>query len=286
MERLRNNRSCLPFGAVIESVTTRRSAVSKPAFVRGALNPMPTVEGIAVLHPVRSILASLAAGLVLAMPPALAADQPSPQNWDGLVQVDSKKLDAVFLMPGEDFRPYTKVIIDPAEVAFKKNWMRDINSQRRGVSGQVTQEDAEEIMAAARTNFADVFAEEFRKGGYTVVQTPGPDVLRLRPGIFDLYITAPDTMSPGRTRTFTVEAGEATLIIEVRDSTTLALLGRAVDRRSTRNSGSLTYTNSVTNLADFRDLFRQWARITVSGLNHLKELSPVPADLEPGQKSR
>lgn len=232
----------------------------------------------------RSIVAGLAAGVLLTSPVAMSADEPSPQNWDGLVQVKSKKMDAVFLLPGEDFRPYTKVMIDPAEVAFKKNWMRDINSQRRELSRRVTQEDADEIMAAARTNFADVFTEAFLSAGYKVVQSPGPDVLRLRPGIADLYVTAPDTMSAGRTRTYTVEAGEATLIIEVRDSTTGALMGRVLDRRATRESPTLSYSNSVTNLADFRDLFRQWAKITVSGLDHLKELSPVPAELEAGQK--
>lgn len=230
------------------------------------------------------LLACIAVGLLFSSPMATGADEPSPQNWDGLVQVKSKKLDAVFLLPGEDFRPYTKVMIDPAEVAFKKNWMRDINNQRRELSRRVTQEDADEIMAAARTNFADVFTEAFLNAGYKVVQTPGPDVLRLRPGILDLYVTAPDTMSAGRTRTYTVEAGEATLIIEIRDSTTLALLGRVVDRRATRESPTLSYSNSVTNLADFRQLFKQWAKIAVSGLDHLKELSPVPAQLEAGQK--
>jgi hypothetical protein len=236
------------------------------------------------MHLNRSIAAGLAACLLLASPLALGADEPSPQNWDGLVQVKSKKLDAVFLLPGEDFRPYTKVMIDPAEVAFKKNWMRDVNSSRRDISRKVTQEDADEIMAAARTNFADVFTEAFLNAGYKVVQAPGPDVLRLRPGVLDLYVTAPDTMSAGRTRTYTVEAGEATLIIEIRDSTTMALMGRVVDRRATRESPTLSYSNSVTNLADFRDLFKQWAKITVAGLDHLKELSPVPAQLEAGQK--
>lgn len=220
----------------------------------------------------------------MASPFALGADEASPQNWDGLVQVKSKKMDAVFLLPGEDFRPYTKVMIDPAEVAFKKNWMRDINSSRRELSRKVTQEDADEIMAAARTNFADVFTEAFLNAGYKVVQAPGPDVLRLRPAIVDLYVTAPDTMSPGRTRTYTVEAGEAMLVIEVRDSTTQALMGRVLDRRATRESPTLSYSNKVTNLADFRDLFKQWAKTTVSGLDHLKELSPVPADLKAGQK--
>jgi hypothetical protein len=232
----------------------------------------------------RSIVAGLAAGLLLASPVALVADEPSPSNWDGLVQVKSKKLDAVFLLPGEDFRAYTKVMIDPAQVAFKKNWMRDINNSRRDLSRKVTQEDADEIMAAARTNFADVFAEEFLKGGYKIVQSPGPDVLRLSPGIINLYVTAPDTMSPGRSRTFTVESGSATLFIEVRDSTTGALMARVADSRTTRESPTLTYSNSVTNLADFRDLFKQWAKICVTGIDNLKELSPVPAQLTVGQK--
>lgn len=231
-----------------------------------------------------SIVAGLAASLLFASPLALGADEPSAQNWDGLVQVKSKKLDVVFLLPGEDFRPYTKVMIDPAEVAFKKNWMRDINSSRRELSRKVTQEDADEIMAAARTNFADVFTEAFMQGGYKVVQAPGPDVLRLSPGIMDLYVTAPDTMSAGRSRTYTVESGEAMLFIEVRDSTTGALLARVADRRATRQSPTLSYSNSVTNLADFRDLFSTWAKTFVTGMDHLKELSPVPAQLEAGQK--
>lgn len=232
----------------------------------------------------RSILAGVAAGLLLAAPLAALAQEPSPENWDGLVQVKSKKLDVAFLMPGEDFRPYTKVMIDPAEVAFKKNWMRDINSQRRELSRRVTEEDAEKILAAARTNFADVFAAAFMEGGYQVVQSPGPDVLRLSPGILNLYVTAPDTMSAGRSRTYTVENGSATLYVEVRDSTSGALMARVADSRATRESPTLSYSNSVTNLADFRDLFGQWAKICVKGVDSLKALSPVPAQLTVGQK--
>ena len=45
----------------------------------------------------------------------------------------------------------------------------------------------------------------------------------------DVYVTAPDTMQAGRSYTFTVEAGEATLALEARDSETGQLLGRAID---------------------------------------------------------
>jgi len=116
------------------------------------------------------------------------------------------------------------------------------------------------------------------------VTTPGPDVLRLRPGVMDLYIVAPDQMTAGRSRTYTTESGEAVLFLEVRDSTTGALLGRALDRRNTRYTGRAQVSNRVTNLSDFRALFKQWADISVKGFEDLRSLSPIPATLEPGQK--
>ncbi len=73
-------------------------------------------------------------------------------------------------------------------------------------------------------------------------------------------------------------------MLEARDSSTGALLGRVVDRRETQDTQGLQVTTRVTNLADFRTLFDRWAKISVKGLNELKELSPVPMDLQPGQK--
>jgi hypothetical protein len=100
----------------------------------------------------------------------------------------------------------------------------------------------------------------------------------------DLYVNAPDTMSAGRSRTYTMQSGEARLVIEFRDSVSAALLGRAVDRRETQRSGTLEWSSSVTNRADFRRLVQQWAVICTRGLAELKEQSPVPADLKPKQK--
>jgi len=97
-------------------------------------------------------------------------------------------------------------------------------------------------------------------------------------------VTAPDNMTSGRSRTYTVESGHATLFLEVRDSTTGALLGRALDKRATRDTGRIQTSNRVTNLSDFKVLFRQWADISIKGFNELRELSPVPQDLKPGQK--
>jgi hypothetical protein len=221
--------------------------------------------------------------LCLVAASAGAQDVTTTTTWDGLVEVKPKRMDAAFLMPGADFRPYKKLMLDPAAVAFRKDWMKNVN-RSTPLSRRITQEDAEKIAAAARDNFSEVFTEAFRDAGYQIVTAPGADVLRVRPGIIDLYIAAPDKQGAARSRTYTMEAGEATLFLEVRDSSSGALLGRAVDQRATRNTGSLTVTNQVTNRSDFRALFRKWADISVKGLKTLRELSPVPKDLKPGQK--
>jgi hypothetical protein len=223
----------------------------------------------------------LCAALTLISFSALAQDT---GHWDGLVEVKPKRLDAAFLLPGADFRSYTKIMMDPVEVAFVKNWARDYNREAATLSKQLSQEDVERIAQAARDEFTKAFTEVYSKAGMTLVTAPGADVLRVRPGVVDLYITAPDTMSSGRSRTYTMESGYATLFIELRDSTTGALLGRALDKRATRNTGRVQISNSVTNLSDFRTLFKQWADISVKGFEELRAHSPVPADLKPGQK--
>ena len=74
------------------------------------------------------------------------------------------------------------------------------------------------------------------------------------------------------------------LFLEVRDSTTGALLGRGTRPACDAQHGSVQISNSVTNLSDFRALFKQWADISVKGFKDLRAMSPVPADLKPGQK--
>ena len=229
----------------------------------------------------KSVIQVAALMLVALWGTSTAADV--PESWDGLVEVKAKRMDAVFLLPGADFRSYTKVMIDPTQAAFKKDWMRSMQETRR-LSDRPTEEDAQKILEAARTNFGDVFVAAFKDAGYTVVTEPGADVLRISTAVVNLYVNAPDTMSAGRSYSFTTEAGEATLILETRDSLTGALMGRVLDRRETRGTASMQMATSVSNLSEFRALFKQWAGIAVKGMEELKAHSPVPADLKPGQK--
>ena len=222
-----------------------------------------------------------AASLCLLAASAAAEDAGIREDWEGLVAVTPKRLDSAALLPGADFRPYRKLLLEPATIAFRKDWMTRVN---RAGTGRIDPKEAGDIAADMRKNFTEVFTEAFRKAGYEIVDAPGADVLKVRAGIVDLYLAAPDTETIGRTRSYTLEAGEATLFLEARDSTSGALLGRALDQRKTRNAGRLMIANQVTNRAEFRQLFQQWADIVVGGLQNLREISPIPADLKPGQK--
>ena len=211
---------------------------------------------------------------------ASTASGQTPRSVDGLVQVKAKRMELAWLLPGADFRPYTKVIIDKTQVAFRQNWLKDYNLNAQ-LGQRVSQEQAATIMAAAQTNFDDIFRDAFRKAGYEVVTTTGPDVLRVNSGILDLSVNAPRGDSGGQT-TWIITAGEAALIVEVRDTVTNALLGRVADRSETQELGRQIAT-TATNIYDFRQLFAHWAGICVRALGELKSVSPVPESLTPNQ---
>jgi Protein of unknown function (DUF3313) len=207
-------------------------------------------------------LLSGAAGALLPM--AVSADEP-PQEWDGLTRVKSKQLDHVYKLPEADFSGYKRVRLDPIEVEFDKNWKP--NDSQRSTSRRLTNEDLEKIKKALAEEFRKVFTEELTKNGYQVVTEDDDDVLRVSAAIVNLYITAPDKMSAGRSRTYTTSSGHMTLIVELRDSVTGKLMARAVDSVQGRDTGNFQITNSVTNMGAARTALGKWARVLREGMD-------------------
>ena len=190
-----------------------------------------------------------------------------PEEWDGLVLQPGTRLGAVFVKPDAEVVAYRSVMIDPVEVSFARNW--DPNRGGRSQLGRLNADD----MAAIQTGVADLFRETFRaeleRGGYQLVDVAGPDTLRVTAAIVDLYITAPDTMSAGRSRTYSANAGRMTLVAELRDSMTGEILARAVDARSARSTGTWNITNRVTNTADARRAMGIWATALRQALDEM-----------------
>ncbi len=219
-----------------------------------------------------ALLALAVTAAPIAAAPALAAK--APTTWDGLLQIKSKRFDLVYLAPDATFAGYTKVMLDPTEVTVHKTWRRDYNSSGVGVGRDVSEKDVQKVITQGIAAAHDIFVKEFNEGGYPVVTEPGPDVLWLRTGVLDVRVSAPDTMDAGRVYSFANEAGEATYFVEVRDSQTGALLGRAVDRR-VAGDNTIGQRNRVTNRMDFRRLVERWAELSIRGLNELKARAPV-----------
>jgi hypothetical protein len=219
-----------------------------------------------------------AAALLVGSVPLLAQSQATEDNWEGLVRVKSDKIELVYLAPGADFRPYTQVMLDPSEMAMQKNWLRDQRRDASSLGGQATERDVVRALEQGRKQFDGYFAEAFTKAGFTIATAPGANVVRIRSGVVDIDVVSPD-VSASRNRTYSEEAGSATLVIEVRDSVTNALLGRAIERRIAGDNGPWLRT-SASNRADFDRLFRRWAETSAEGLTELKRLSPVDVNGE------
>jgi hypothetical protein len=218
----------------------------------------------------RTIVVLAALGPMLLAAP-LAAASP-PVEWDGLQRVESKQMNLVYLQPGADFRGYSKVILEPVEVAFHKDWRSDHNSTRRGLSERVSETQLANTISSSVTAANDIFTDAWTKGGYQVVNAPGPDVLKVRTAIVNISVSAPEART--NSLSFSDDAGRATLVIEARDSVTGALIGRAVDREIAGDD-TAGPRSRVSNRADFRALVQDWANDAVRGLHALSELSPA-----------
>lgn len=212
---------------------------------------------------------------------ALAAGAPAsakaPATWDGLVLVKAKKVAAAYLLPHADFRAYTKIMFDPPEVAFRKNWQRDQNRSAASLGGRISDKDVRDAIADAQANLAKVFPEHFVREGFQVATEPGPDVLRLSVYVIELDVAAPDTMSSARVRSYSLDAGSATLAVEARDSVSGQLLGRVVDPREAGDGPGYRRTYG-SNRADFEVLFETWAKLSARGLAELRASSPIDTD--------
>jgi hypothetical protein len=220
--------------------------------------PMKTTRFI----PIAALLAAaLSFGPVQAQ---TKKDLEEAMGAEGLKAVKSKDLDMLYARPDATLAGYKKVMLDPVEVSFSKSW----DPTRTGSNIKLGAAERESI----RTGVAKITQDQFAKllqanNGYPVVTEAGPDVLRAKVRVMNLYVNAPDAGAVGRTRTYTMSAGEATLFLELYDSESGQILARVIDRRESRNNNLMMLAGSVPNAAEAEALAAQWARILRKALD-------------------
>jgi hypothetical protein len=212
----------------------------------------------------------LAAGLALACTttaPVLGTEE----SFDGLRRVENARASAAWMRPDFDISSYDKVRLEGAGIEFRP--VRG-GGTRQGRSGRGEFPVSEQQEARLVEIVATAFREELsRSERFELVEEDGPDVLTLWGGLLDVVSFVPP-VRPGRGDIFLASVGEATLVIELRDSLSHATLARIMDRRAaSRSTSSVARSSSVTNWAEVRRLARQWATLLRTRLDEAPDWS-------------
>ena len=188
-------------------------------------------------------------------------------SHDGLELRDVRGLDEVWVRPGTDFGQYQTIRVEPVEVAFDPHW----DPRRTGSRLRLSEADRERIRADAAELFDRTFQREIeRSDRFQLTDTDAADTLVFKPRIVDLFINAPeDRLTPGMTRTFVSEFGRVTLIGELRDAETGAIVARIADREIARATRQLEFTDRFINEREGQRIFARWARSLVNELDRL-----------------
>lgn len=195
------------------------------------------------------------------------AQEAGAESFDGLELKAKSRADQVWVLPEADFSGYQRFMIAEPVVAFARDWERNM---KRSATTRVRPADMERIQTGMAEIFLEVFTQELEKAGYAVVEEPGDDVLLLRPAIVDLWVTAPDVASPGRSRTYVTSAGSARLYVELYDSVTGDILARAVDFKRARERSQFQWSTPASNRQEARDIVRRWAKMLVEASDEVR----------------
>ena len=119
---------------------------------------------------------------------------------------------------------------------------------------------------------SEAFRKEMQKSKhFTGADAPGPDVLIIVGGLHDIVSRVPPDMI-GRGDIYLSSVGEATLVLELKDSLSGETIYRAIDRRAAERAGdTMMMSNTVTTKSEVRRLAQRWATRLREGLDSIHD---------------
>jgi hypothetical protein len=176
-------------------------------------------------------------------------------------------MDAAWVRPDLDLTRYTKLMLVSVGISYKEDPDYRGAFDRSATEFPIAEENRERLQNTVREEFLEEFEMLER---YEVVTEPGPDVLMLVGGVLDVVSRVPPER-PGATSrggVYLTSVGDATLVLELRDSMTDRVLARAADRRSAESAFAFE-VNTVTAWSEVRRLAGAWARLLKKRLEEL-----------------
>ena len=216
--------------------------------------------------------------LPLALFFAITACTPAPSiqegpdaevTFDGLVAINNSVFQRAWIDPDIDLSVYSKILPGGAEFEFRA--VRSTGTSMRASSSSefpISEENQQRLIDTV----GEVFREELSNSQYfTITDESGPDVLIVKGALLDIVSRVPPQRA-GRSDIFLSSVGEATLVLELRDSISGETLYRAADRRAAEPAGSRgVRANTVTTWNEVRRLARRWATRLREGLDSTRQ---------------
>ena len=208
----------------------------------------------------RTVLAALALG---ALGGCVIAPSAGPTTPDGLQKRPNSRVDSVYAAPGASLVRYKKVMLDDLDVAFKADWQ----TRRPGISAN----EIADIRTMGASLFRAAYASELEKGGYPVVNAPGPDVLRVKASVVDVDFAPASAAAAGVGGKYIVSTADISLLAELRDSQSGAVIARVIDRNRGRNLGDLEMSSEANPTQDALKAFTAWAGLLRDALDEARK---------------
>lgn len=213
------------------------------------------------------LLSMYAVPVHAARQPYLETGPDAEQSVDGLYRVKDSRLDSAWIREGTDLSGYSKLLVRRSGASLRAmNWSGGpAAALRRGkTDSPLTEEDREKLARALRD---EALAELANGERFQLADQPGEDVLLMVVGLIDVVSHVPPE-GPGSDETVLHSVSEATLVLELRDSVTGAVLARAADRRA---AGTLYMRQGkpVTHDSELKRLGGSWGRLLRERLDEL-----------------
>jgi len=185
-------------------------------------------------------------------------------TYDGLYPVENAGFQMVWAKPGAGLARYTKILVEKPSFHY-----RAVKGSGRPMEGEF------EVPERRRDTFERIVQESFEKSlakskYYQMTTQPGPDTLLLVSALHDIVSKVPPEQA-NRGNTFVSEIGEATLVLELRDSESNEVLARAAERRAVAPTQQLSMSSGVNSASEVRKAAAQWGAKLRDQLDGLHE---------------
>ena len=208
-----------------------------------------------------------------AMNPTIDTSADAGLSFDGLYPVEGTRADKAWARQDVDLSIYDKIMLEGVGIHYRP--VKDVSraAQSRASEFPISAETKKEMREVLSEGFLKELSKTDR---FEFVSEPGPDVLLIRGALIDVVSRVPPDRA-GRSEVYLSSVGEATLVVELIDSQSEAVLIRSVDRRAAEKVGPARASNTASNRAEVRRLAASWGRSLREGLEYLADEFEVGA---------